>query len=249
VKSPGSIFQSRGRSASCYYQLSDGYRFGKIAIDTRGSSSSISTLAGLTQQRRQVGQSGRSGGGDIGRVVRSVKLLCTKVVEIIKNLEQECQGSASLLINQRALVFDSDEKNFSQTALKLKGLCEEAVQKFGSLEGNLSVTWNRNLYLLKDTLRAKKLQFGEVGYMKVAEVHNTKHTITMLVDKFLHFQGEIETSRNKRIELLLTIADNNKSSRPLLHTQGSTGDRVTEVGKFDEATVTSEGVAKKTKVD
>ena len=88
-----------------------------IAIDTRGSSSSISTLADLTQQRRQVGQSGRSGGGDIGRVVRSAKLLCTKVVEIIKNLEQECQGSASLLINQHALVFDSDKKNFNQTAL------------------------------------------------------------------------------------------------------------------------------------
>ena len=38
----------------------------KIAIDTRGSSSSISTLADLTQQRRQVGNSGRSSGGDIG---------------------------------------------------------------------------------------------------------------------------------------------------------------------------------------
>ena len=46
----------------------------------------------------------------------------TKVVEIIKNSEQECMGSASLLINQRALVFDFDEKNFSQTALNLKGL-------------------------------------------------------------------------------------------------------------------------------
>ena len=45
-------------------------------------------------------ESGRSGGDDIGRVVRSAKLLCTKVVEIIKNLEQECMGSASLLINQ-----------------------------------------------------------------------------------------------------------------------------------------------------
>jgi len=39
----------------------------------------------------------------------------------------------------------------------------------------------------------------------------------------------------------------NKSSRPIVQTQGSTGDRVTEAfGKFDEATVTSEGVAKKT---
>ena len=90
-----------------------------IAIDTRGSSSSISTLAGLTQQRRQVGNSGRSGGGDIGRVVRSAKVWCTKVVEIINNLEQECMGSVSLLINQHVLLFDSDEKNFnfSQTAL------------------------------------------------------------------------------------------------------------------------------------
>ena len=100
-----------------------------IAIDTSGSNGgSISAMADLTQQRRQVGQSGRSGGGDLGRVVRSAKLLCTKVVEIIKNLEQECMGSVSLLINQHVLVFDSDEKNFTQTALKLKGLCEEAVQ-------------------------------------------------------------------------------------------------------------------------
>jgi len=173
-----------------------------IAIDTRGSSSSISTLAGLTQQRRQVGNSGRSGGGDIGRVVRSWKLLCTKVVEIINNLEQECMGSVSLLINQHVLLFDSDEKNFnfSQTALKLKGLCEEAVQKFGNLEGKSS-TWGRNMYLLKDTLRVKKLQSGDVGYMKVADMHNTKHTITMLVDKFLHLQGEMEKARNERIEV------------------------------------------------
>jgi len=100
-----------------------------IAIDTSGSNGgSISAMADLTQQRRQVGQYGRSGGGDLGRVVRSAKLLCTKVVEIIKNLEQECMRSVSLLINQHVLVFDSDEKNFTQTALKLKGLCEEAVQ-------------------------------------------------------------------------------------------------------------------------
>ena len=46
-----------------------------IAIDTSGSNGgSISALADLTQQRRQVGQSGRGGGGDIGRVVRSAKL-------------------------------------------------------------------------------------------------------------------------------------------------------------------------------
>ena len=74
-------------------------------IDTRGSSGSISAMADLTQQRRQVGQSGRGGGGDIGRVVRSAKVLCTKVTEIIKDLEQECQGSVSLLINQNVLVF------------------------------------------------------------------------------------------------------------------------------------------------
>ena len=106
----------------------------------------------------------------------------------------------SLLINQHVLVFDSDEKNFnfSQTALKLKGLCEEAVQKFGNLEGKSS-TWGRNMYLLKDTLRVKKLQSGDVGYMKVADMHNTKHTITMLVDKFLHLQGEMEKARNERI--------------------------------------------------
>jgi len=76
-----------------------------------------------------LGDSGRSGGGDIGRVVRSAKLLCDKVTKIIDNLEEECQGSVSLLINQHVLVFDSDEKNFFQTALKMKGLCEEAVQK------------------------------------------------------------------------------------------------------------------------
>ena len=75
-----------------------------IAIDTTGSNGgSISAMAELTQQRRQVGQSGRGGGGEIGRVVRSAKLLCTKVVEIIKNLEQECMGSVSLLINQHVL--------------------------------------------------------------------------------------------------------------------------------------------------
>ena len=127
---------------------------------------------------------------------------CTKVVEIINNLEQECMGSVSLLINQHLLLFDSDEKNFnfSQTALKLKGLCEEAVQKFGNLEGKSS-TWGRNMYLLKDTLRVKKLQSGDVGYMKVADMHNTKHTITMLVDKFLHLQGEMEKARNERIEV------------------------------------------------
>jgi len=76
-------------------------------------------------------ESGRSGGGDIGRVVRSAKLLCTKVVEIIKNLEQECMGSASLLINQHALVFDFDEKNFSQTALNLKGLVKRLYRSLG----------------------------------------------------------------------------------------------------------------------
>ena len=67
-------------------------------------------------------ESVRSGGGDIGRVVRSAKVWCTKVVEIINNLKQECMGSVSLLINQHVLVFDFDEKNFSQTALNLKVL-------------------------------------------------------------------------------------------------------------------------------
>jgi len=121
------------------------------------------------------------------------------------------------------------------------------------LDGKSSITtWGRNMHLSKDTLRAKKLQSGDVGYMKmkVADMHNTKHTITMLVDKFLHLQGEMEKARNERIELQRTIANNNKSSRPIVQTQGSTGDRVTEAfGKFDEATVTSEGVAKKTRVD
>jgi len=89
-----------------------------IAIDTTGSNGgSISAMAELTQQRRQVGQSGRGGGGEIGRLVRSAKVLCTKVTDIIKNLEQECQGLVSLLINQHVLVFDSDKKNFNQTAL------------------------------------------------------------------------------------------------------------------------------------
>jgi len=115
-------------------------------------------------------------------------VLYINTVKSIKNLEQECQGSVSLLINQQVLVFDTDEKNFSQVALKLKGLCEEAVQKFGSLDGKSSTTWGRNICLLKDTLRVRKLQYGEVGYKKVADVHNTKHTITMLVDKFLHLQ-------------------------------------------------------------
>ena len=82
----------------------------------------------------------------------------------------------------------------------MKSLCEEAVQKFGNLEGKSS-TWGRNMYLLKDTLRVKKLQSGDVGYMKVADMHNTKHTITMLVDKFLHLQGEMEKARNERIEV------------------------------------------------
>ena len=89
-----------------------------IVIDTSGSNGgSISAMADLTQQRRQVGQSGRGGGGEIGRLVRSAKALCTKVTDIIKNLKQECQGLVSLLINQHVLVFDSDEKNFCQTAL------------------------------------------------------------------------------------------------------------------------------------
>jgi len=45
-----------------------------IAIDVRSTSGSIS----MAQQRRQVGKCGRSGGGEIGRVVRSAKVLCTK---------------------------------------------------------------------------------------------------------------------------------------------------------------------------
>jgi len=81
--------------------------------------------------------------------------------------------------------------------------------------------------------------------MKVADVHNTKHSITMLIDKFLHLQGEMEKARSKRVELQLTIADNNKSFRPIVQTQSSAGDRVTEAfSKFDEATDIGEGVAK-----
>ena len=78
-------------------------------------------MSDLTLQRRQVGHSGRSGDGGIGRVVRLANALCINTVKSIKNLEQECQGSVSLLINQQVLVFDTDEKNFSQVALKLKG--------------------------------------------------------------------------------------------------------------------------------
>ena len=121
-------------------------------------------------------------------------------------------------------------------------------RQFRSVDGKSSITWDRNIYLLKDTLRVKKLQFGEVGYMKVADVHNTIHTITMLVDKFLHLQGEMKKARNERIELQLAIANNNKSFRPIVQTQSSTGDRVTEAfSKFDEATDIGEGVVKKRK--
>ena len=107
-----------------------------ISIDMRGSSSSISAMSDLTLQRRQVGHSGRSDGGGIGRVVRSANALCIHTVKSIKNLEQECQGSVSLLINQQVLVFDTDEKNFSQVALKLKGLFKRQYRSLGVWMGS-----------------------------------------------------------------------------------------------------------------
>jgi len=54
------------------------------------------------------------------------------------------------------------------------------------IETGKASTWDRNIYPLKDTLRVKKLQSGDVGYTKVADIHNTKHTMTMLANKFLH---------------------------------------------------------------
>ena len=69
-------------------------------------------------------------------MVRSANALCINTVKSIKNLEQECQGSVSLLINQQVLVFDTDEKNFSQVALKLKGLFKRQYRSLGVWMGS-----------------------------------------------------------------------------------------------------------------